>query len=75
MKRYFFILFKIYDFRPFVKKPVTLTVKAGSITSSKVYNNLKLGKAIAIRTKAGEIVQINSKIVNFYYDRLKKSLL
>jgi hypothetical protein len=44
-------------------RPVTLTVKAGSITSSKVYSNLKLGKAIAINTKAGVIVQTSSNIV------------
>jgi hypothetical protein len=33
---------------------------AGSLTSSIKYNNLKDGKAIKIKTKAGEIVHINS---------------
>jgi hypothetical protein len=32
----------------------------GSITSSIKYNNLKEGKAIKIKIKAGVIVQINS---------------
>jgi len=35
-------------------------VIVGEITSSNKYNNLKLGNAIAIKTKAGVIVQINS---------------
>ena len=55
-----FFLFNIYDFRPFFKKPVTLIVIVGEITSSSRYNSLKLGKAIAIKTNAGVIVQINS---------------
>jgi hypothetical protein len=35
-------------------------VIVGDITSSNKYNNLKLGKAIAIKIKAGVIVHINS---------------
>jgi hypothetical protein len=35
-------------------------VIVGDITSSNKYNNLKLGKAIAINIKAGVIVHINS---------------
>ena len=60
LTRVSFLLFNIYDFRPFFKKPVTLIVIVGEITSSSKYNNLKLGKAIAIKTKAGLMVQINS---------------
>ena len=38
----------------------------GDITSSNKYNNLKLGKAIAINTNAGVIVQISSiKVAHF----------
>ena len=55
-----FILFYIYNFRPQKKKPVTFIVIVGEITSSSRYNNLNEGKAIAIKIKAGVIVQINS---------------
>jgi hypothetical protein len=59
-----FILFNIFDLRPFFlkKKPTTLIVNVGDKTSSIKYNNLNEGKAIAINIKAGEIVQISSKI-------------
>jgi hypothetical protein len=40
--------------------PITFIVIIGVTTSSNIYNNLKLGKAIAIKIKAGVIVQINS---------------
>ena len=50
----------IFDLRPNNLRPATLIVIVGEITSSSMYNNLKLGKAIAIKTKAGVIVQINS---------------
>ena len=55
-----FILFNIYNFRPPKKKPTTLIVKVGERTSSIIYNKLKEGKAIALKIKAGDIVQINS---------------
>ena len=59
-----FILFNIYNFRPPKKKPTTLIVTVGEITSSNKYNNLNEGNAIAIKTKAGVIVHINSISVN-----------
>lgn len=46
--------------------PVTFIVIVGDVTSSSRYNNLKLGKAIAISTNAGVIVQINSIKVTHY---------
>ena len=55
-----FILFNIYNFRPPKKKPTTLIVTVGEITSSNKYNNLNEGNAIAIKINAGVIVQINS---------------
>ena len=39
---------------------MTFIVIVGDITSSNKYNNLNEGKAIAIKTKAGVIVHINS---------------
>ena len=50
----------MYNFWPLLKKPITLIVIAGSITSSIRYNSLKLGNAIATRIKAGVIVHISS---------------
>ena len=55
-----FILFNIYKFRPPKKRPTTLIVIVGEITSSRRYNSRNEGKAIAINMKAGVIVQINS---------------
>ena len=65
-----FILFNKYNFRlPSTpptwagkKKPVTLIVIVGEITSSNKYNNLNDGKAMAIKIKAMKLY--NSKFAS-----------
>jgi hypothetical protein len=43
-------------------------VAVGLITSSSKYINLKLGKAIAIKIKAGKIVQtVSINVIHFNY--------
>jgi len=57
-----FIFENIFDLRPSFRKPTTFMVNVGDKTSSIIYNNLKEGKAIAIKIKAGVIVHTNSII-------------
>ena len=52
---------KTSDNRPSkLKRPVALIVIVGNVTSSKIYNNLKLGIAMANKTTAGNIVHRTS---------------